>query len=91
MDQFTRRLVGVGVHAGAVTGGDVCRMFNTAIHGQGAPRHLSTDHDPVPCGNSADDFAAARGLPTLVIRLAIYPATKPSTCTVGSKSSWRAS
>jgi putative transposase len=22
-------------------------MFNTAIHGQGAPRHLSTDHDPV--------------------------------------------
>src|SRR6516162_3205714 len=22
-------------------------MFNAAIHGQGAPRHLSTDHDPV--------------------------------------------
>jgi hypothetical protein len=22
-------------------------MFNTAIHGQGAPRHLSTDHDPL--------------------------------------------
>jgi transposase InsO family protein len=47
MDQFTRRLVGVGVHCGAVTGADVCRMFNTAIHGQGVPRHLSTDHDPV--------------------------------------------
>ena len=22
-------------------------MFNAAIHGQGAPRHLSTDHDPL--------------------------------------------
>jgi len=47
MDQFTRRLVGVGVHRGAVTAADVCRMFNAAIHGQGAPRHLSTDHDPL--------------------------------------------
>jgi len=47
MDQFTRRLVGIGVHGGAVTGADVCRMFNAAIHGQGAPRHLSTDHDPL--------------------------------------------
>src|SRR5262245_15357007 len=47
MDQFTRRLVGFGVHGGAVTGADVCRMFNAAIRGQGVPRHLSTDHDPV--------------------------------------------
>ena len=47
MDQFTRRLVGVGVHCGTVTGADLCRMFNAAIHGQGVPRHLSTDHDPV--------------------------------------------
>jgi transposase InsO family protein len=47
MDQFTRRLVGVGVHRGAVKGADLCRMFNTAIHGRGAPRHLSTDHDPL--------------------------------------------
>jgi transposase InsO family protein len=47
MDQFTRRLVGIGVHCGAVTGADVCRMFNAAIYGQGVPRHLSTDHDPL--------------------------------------------
>jgi transposase InsO family protein len=47
MDQCTRRLVGVGVHCGAVTGADLCRMFNAAIHGQGTPRHLSTDHDPL--------------------------------------------
>jgi putative transposase len=47
MDQFTRRLVGVGVQPGTVNGADLCRMFNTAIHGQGTPRHLSTDHDPL--------------------------------------------
>jgi transposase InsO family protein len=47
MDQFTRRLVGLGVHRGPVSGADVCRMFNAAIHGRGTPRHLSTDHDPL--------------------------------------------
>ena len=46
-DQFTRRLVGIGVHRGAITGADLCCMFNAAIHRQGAPRHLSTDHDPL--------------------------------------------
>lgn len=47
MDQWTRRLVGVGVHRGAVTGADLCRMFNAAVYGRGTPRHLSTDHDPL--------------------------------------------
>jgi putative transposase len=47
MDQFTRRLVGLSVHCGAVTGVDLCRMFNHAIHGQGAPQRVSTDHDPL--------------------------------------------
>src|SRR6202049_4576405 len=47
MDQFTRRLVGVGVHRGPVDGADLCRMFNAAIYDRGAPRHLSTDHDPL--------------------------------------------
>jgi transposase InsO family protein len=47
IDQFTRRLVGFGVHCSAVTGADVCCMFNTAIRGKGVPRYLSTDHDPV--------------------------------------------
>ena len=37
MDQFTRRLVGIGLHCGAVTGADLCYMFNTAIRGQSAP------------------------------------------------------
>jgi putative transposase len=47
MGQFTRRLVGIGVHRGGVTGADLCRMFTAAIHGQGVPRHLSTDHGPL--------------------------------------------
>jgi putative transposase len=59
MDQFTRRLVGIGVHSGAVTGVDVCRMFNAAIYQQGVPRHLSTDHDSV--------FEAHRWAPNLRI------------------------
>jgi transposase InsO family protein len=47
MDQFTRRLVGVGVHRGPVNSADLCRMFYAAIYGRGTPRHLSTDHDPL--------------------------------------------
>ena len=47
MDQCTRRLVGFGVHRGSVDAPGLSRMFNAATHGQGAPRHLSTDHDPL--------------------------------------------
>src|SRR6059058_4403689 len=31
MDQYTRRIIGFGVHAGAVDGVTLCRMFNRAI------------------------------------------------------------
>jgi putative transposase len=47
MDQFTRRIVGFGVQAVTVDGPALCRMFNQAIYGQGPPRRLSTDHDPL--------------------------------------------
>ena len=47
MDQFTRRIIGFGVHAGVVDGPAVCRMFNSAIRGGGTPRYLSSDHDPL--------------------------------------------
>ncbi len=47
MDQFTRRLIGFGVHAGDVDGTALCRMFNKAISGMGIPKYLSTDHDPL--------------------------------------------
>ena len=48
MDQFTRRILGFGVHAGSVDGVALCRMFNHALRGQcKVPKYLSSDHDPL--------------------------------------------
>jgi transposase InsO family protein len=48
MDQYTRRIIGFGVHAGTVDGVALCRMFNRAIRGQRwMPTYLSSDHDPL--------------------------------------------
>ena len=47
MDQFTRRIIGFGVHAGDVDGPALCRMFNDAISKQGLPRYISSDNDPL--------------------------------------------
>ena len=47
MDQFTRRIIGFGVHVGDVHGAALCRMFNTAISSKGAPKYLSSDSDPL--------------------------------------------
>ena len=47
MDQFTRRILGFGVHCGGVDGVALCRMFHRAIRGQGLPKYLSSDHDPL--------------------------------------------
>jgi putative transposase len=42
MDQYTRRIIGFGVHAGAVDGIALCRMFNQAIRGpQAMPKYRS--------------------------------------------------
>jgi putative transposase len=47
MDQFTRRIIGFGVHPGDVDGIALCRMFNMAISTQGAPHYLRSDNDPL--------------------------------------------
>ncbi len=47
MDQFTRRNIGFGVHAGDVEGVALCYMFNRAISNPGAPHYLSSDNDPL--------------------------------------------
>ena len=47
MDQFTRRIVGFGVHSGTVDGVALCCMFHRAIRGQRLPEYLSSDHDPL--------------------------------------------
>ncbi len=47
MDQFTRRIIGFGVHAGDVDGIALCCMFNNAISSHGIPHYLSSDNDPL--------------------------------------------
>src|SRR3984893_18764763 len=48
MDQYTRRIIGFGVHAGTVDGVALCRMFNRALRGHDdLPKYLSSDHDPL--------------------------------------------
>ena len=47
MDQYTRKIIGFGVHAGNVDGPTLCRMFNDATSGQGWPQRLSSDNDPL--------------------------------------------
>ena len=47
MDQFTRRIIGFGIHAGTVDGSVLCRMFHQAIRKQSVPKYLSSDHDPL--------------------------------------------
>lgn len=47
MDQFSRRIVGFGIHAGDVDGIALCRMFNSAISAMGTPTYLSSDNDPL--------------------------------------------
>jgi putative transposase len=47
MDQFTRRIVGFGIHRGIVDGPALCRMFRHATWGRSLPTYLSTDHDPL--------------------------------------------
>jgi transposase InsO family protein len=47
MDQYTRRIIGFGLHAGAVDGIALCRMFNRALRGhRSIPKYLSSDNDP---------------------------------------------
>src|SRR2546427_2791122 len=47
MDQFTRRIVGFGVHRGVVDGVGLCRMFNRATRCHTPPTYLRSDHDPL--------------------------------------------
>jgi putative transposase len=47
MDQFSRRIIGFGVQRGIVDGAALCRMFQRAIRGNGLPKYLSSDNDPL--------------------------------------------
>jgi len=45
MDQFTRRIIGFGIHRGTVEGRPRCSMIQRAIQGPAPPKYLSTDND----------------------------------------------
>ena len=47
MDQWSRRIIGFGIHQGPVNGVTVYKMFNHAISGTDPPHRLSTDNDPL--------------------------------------------
>ena len=48
MDQYTRRIIGFGLHRGPVDGIALCRMFNQALRGhRSMPKYLSSDNDPL--------------------------------------------
>ena len=47
MDQWSRRIVGFGIHRGSVDGIALCCMFNKAAAGNDPPRHISSDNDPL--------------------------------------------
>lgn len=47
MNQFSRRIIGFGVHTGDVDGVALCRMFNQATSTQGVTHYLSSDNDPL--------------------------------------------
>ena len=47
IDQWSRRIIGFGIHQGDVDGIAVCKMFNHAISGADPPRYLSSDNDPL--------------------------------------------
>jgi hypothetical protein len=46
--QYTRRIIGFGIHAGTLNGVALCRMFNRAIRGQlWMPKYISSDNGPL--------------------------------------------
>jgi hypothetical protein len=68
MDQWTRRIVGFGVHRGVVDGVALCRMFNHATCGQSPPcpspkrirRRLGYGGPPFRAGDVRDSIANLR-------------------------------
>lgn len=48
MDQFTRKIIEFGVHAGdSMDGRALCRLFHQATSRKGLPESISSNHDPV--------------------------------------------
>jgi hypothetical protein len=79
MDQFSRRIIGFSVHAGAPDGEAVCRMLNGIICGNDLPKRLSTDNDPLFkfCRFKANLRIREAQIEQMMRRLGIADAVKP--------------
>jgi transposase InsO family protein len=47
MDQFSRKIVGIAVNRGDISGHDLCFMFNSIRTSYKSPKRLSTDNAPL--------------------------------------------
>ena len=103
MDQYTRRIVGFGIHAGTVDGRALCRMFNHAIRGLSRPKRLSSDNDPAvsvspmvrqPAGAAGDrgeECAVCAAVASVCRTVDRHAATRMrgSTCCSGLRRTWK--
>jgi hypothetical protein len=48
MDQFTRRIIGFGVHRGIIDGVALCRMFQRAVRTRSLPKYLMASRSGAP-------------------------------------------
>jgi hypothetical protein len=60
MDQFTRRIIGFGVHRGIVDGVALCRVFQRAIRGHSLPKYLSITIRCIDSVNGKPTFGSSR-------------------------------
>ena len=79
MDQYTRRIIGFGVHAGNVDGPALCRMFNDATSGERWPKYLSSDNDPLNSMLPEKWFSAASSLYWIGSKSSVNPAYTSTT------------
>jgi hypothetical protein len=61
MDQFTRRIIGFGVHRGSMDGVALCRMFQRAVGTRSLPKYLSSVR--IPGQGEQDSGVNAKNVP----------------------------
>ena len=93
MDQFTRRIIGFGIHRGTVDGPSWCSMLQRAIQGQALPRYHSTPNPrlrmPVPQAQYSSGSASDDRFPTAHHRIArSKEAPRRFHCVSETRSEW---
>jgi putative transposase len=62
MDQFTRRIVGFGVHAGIIDGMALCRILHNEPSTGSMPKSLSPDDHPLYRSHRRQAYLRALGV-----------------------------